>query len=469
MREWITILGEPIVDSGLAASIITGLLALMMLSTRQPSRRRALARAGVLGALLAIPIVCLRPYAPVDIAEPLRRSFGPAQAWIGSLLDVIPYHPIAARLQLPPGLARRVASVLLVGYLVGVSVGLARFALASWVSGWVGRNSDPASEASLALYETIPHLGGRRRPRLRVSSRVRSPVLLGTFRPTILIPPEFERSGSTESLRLGLLHELAHSEASDPLFTLASELAAIFWFPLPPLWWIRKQMRRDQEFLADRRASERFGASSRYASSLVEIAATPAPERHTKRTVSGTDLFQRVLMLVRCPFPIEVRPPRWWRSALIGATTLLVLVATGMTLRVKSSSATTEPCREPRLFTMAVLVLGESPMAPAPTSLPIRLPATFDLSFQVYATSAELPQISVLGHSIARAGLPEDTMIREPNRWHRVKVRRESGWIYLALDDQPMTLLAGKSLDNWLTIRPVLGRRTTFRSIRVEW
>ena len=57
-----------------------------------------------------------------------------------------------------------------------------------------------------------------------------------------------------------------------------AKLAQAIWFFLPPIWWIRDQMKLDQEFLADRGAVEQFGTSGRYASTLVDLASSTAPD-----------------------------------------------------------------------------------------------------------------------------------------------------------------------------------------------
>ena len=93
-------------------------------------------------------------------------------------------------------------------------------------------------------------------------------------------------------------------------------------------------MHLDHEFLADRHAALGFGAPETYASSLVALAAPgparigararPSPEAPSPAGSAGSPLFQRILMLVACPFRVERRPPAWWRWSL----SILVLLLT---------------------------------------------------------------------------------------------------------------------------------------------
>src|SRR5262249_53655914 len=145
-------------------------------------------------------------------------------------------------------------------------------------------------------------------------------------------------------LRLSLLHELAHVERFDHWFGMVASLAQSLWFFLPQVWWIRSQLSIDQEFLADRSAALRYGSSFEYASSLWMMAArsrlrggdgrscrpVPATVGISQSRCPGaapvllssgsasakvgisSPLFQRILMLLHCPFAIEARTPRLW-------------------------------------------------------------------------------------------------------------------------------------------------------------
>ncbi len=476
MGELIRIVGGRVVDAAISATLMTGVVCLAMITTRQPSRRRALARAGVLGALLAIPLVYLRPFEPIDLVNPIAAALGPTLAWIAARFGRTAPTVGASGFGLDGPLARWLPAGMLAAYLAGVALGLGRMAVGWLGAGWIGRHSRPPSPEAAGLAESLPFAAGRARPRLRVSDRTRRPVLLGMFRPTILIPPALDRPEAAESLRLALLHELAHAEASDPWFALAIELASAFWFWLPPLWWLRRQMRLDQEFLADRHASGHYGPTSRYATTLVAIAATAGPDRDDPgRTRTGAGpgpgsaLFQRVLMLVRCPFPIEGRPPRWWRATLGAGTGAVLLVATGLTLRATTGPAggiAPPPCRS--LF-MARAIVQDAPAADAPAVLPIRLPESFDLSFEVKANAAELAALRVLGRPLGPEPVVANPLLADPPRWHRVQIRRRCRELSMAVDSSTLAPAPGPSSDQWLSVEGSPERRTVLRSLQLSW
>jgi hypothetical protein len=462
MFDLFTTFGARIVDAAIAAAVVSGVLALAMMVSRQPSRRRALARSGVIGTLLVVPLVWLRPFAPLDLLAPVRLALGP---WIGSGWSGWPTWAIL--------LARNVPVLLLSSYVAVVAFGLGRIGLGGFGAAWIGRNSHAPSDEARAIYAELPSTPGRKKPALRVSSRTTRPVLLGTLRPTILIPPDLDSEGSADPLRLALLHELAHAEASDPWFGLATELASALWFWLPPLRWIGRQMRLDQEFLADRRASDRLGPSSaRYASALVEIAAARDTPRADVGPVpsAGSALLQRVLMLVRCPFPVEVRPPRWWRALLGLATAAVLVLATGLTLRARAQhEAAPEPALESRDVHIPSLTLDAKGLSPAPTILPLRLPMDFDLGFDVIAAGHELAQIEVLGHPLASEETPPAPTLDDAVRPHRVAFQRRGGALVLGLDGGPFLVLPGTSTDEWLTARGMPDSPTILRAVHLAW
>ena len=116
-------------------------------------------------------------------------------------------------------------------------------------------------------------------PGLRVSARINRPVLVGLIRSFILIPPVYDERGfDKESLKIILLHELAHAAQGDTYFSAAATLAQSLWFFLPFLWWVRAQLRIDQEFLADQKVVMLTGSPAGYATRLVALA-TPRRDR----------------------------------------------------------------------------------------------------------------------------------------------------------------------------------------------
>lgn len=436
-----------------AAALWLGAVALAMVGTRQPARRCALARAGLVGALLLIPLGLVDPLPRLDLGGPLRVVAPPSWTRSAALRRVGGAFrgPWA-----PRGLA--------VLYLVGAGANLGWLLLGWWGMVALARRSSAPSRGTLDFYAGLPYECLLPRPRLRVSGRVERPVLLGLARPFIVIPRHLERPEARERLRLCLLHELAHAECLDPWFRLVGTLAQAAWFFLPPVWWIRAQLRLDQEVLADHRAAADFGPVDAYASSLVGLAdPSPSPNSGVAARAPaavaglfGSALFLRVLMLVRCPFPVEIRLPRAWRWGLPPLTLAGCLLASTLTLRGPATPAG-DPAATPHgSFTLTRLVLAERPY-----SLPIAPPCHFDLTFEVYADPATLARLRVAGQAIGPCHSPGG----EPD-WHRVHLHRDPRGSWLQLDSQP----AEPAPDGTpLSLHAPGAEPTTFRDVRLVW
>ncbi len=484
MWDWIDRLGMLVLDASLGATLLVGSIALAMVGCRQPSRRVGLARAAIVGSLALFPLVAL-PLPRLDLIGTLQ----------GLGFDA---HPILPHLGLGPAASARALGgawswipvvsppprLLTVLYLAGVGVGLAWLILGWWGLGWLTRRSTEPSPAALELYHSLPIASGHRRPGLRVAARVRGPVLIGFARQTILIPPLLDRPEASEPLRMALLHELAHMERSDPWFGLLGGLAGAFWFFLPPLWWVRVRMRLDHEFLADLRAASGFGSSGRYAASLLELSPprreglTPAGLAPVPAEVPVSALFQRLLMLVRCPFPVETRPPRWWRWSMPMGVALATLAASSLSHRgveAPHPPGSGHPLATPgsRSFRMARLELPASPggadgRVPA-FHLPIRLHGDFVLTLEIWGDPDMLSRMRVAGLLVGTTqALASDPAA--PEAWHLIRVRRDARRLRFWIDGQTSTAYSRRQATTpWLAVEPVPDLPLQVKNLTLVW
>jgi beta-lactamase regulating signal transducer with metallopeptidase domain len=508
MWGWLDHLGGVVFRGGLAAAALTSLAMLAMLACRQPACRIALARATTMGLLLLVPLLALAPLPRLGVAASLRDAGilphplfstagpdddapgGPGGSGAGASPSAL------APAGSGPGGAPT-SRALLLAYLAVTAACMADLLVGFWGLGWLARKSSAPSPRSLAIYDALPYSGHGPRPRLRVADRVGRPVLLGCLRPTILIPTSLDDAaeagapGSARSLRLIFLHELAHAEHSDHRFRLAGRLAQAFWFFLPTLWWIRARMHLDHEFLADRRAALRFDAPGTYASSLVGLAA-PQHGDHRGGSACGDDspargaglgnssLVQRVLMLVQCPFAVETRPSAWSRRALPVLTLLLTPAAACLSLdledvRRASSPGTPAPDTGPQTFRMARLSVAPRPPDPGGRSpaveLPLRLPAQFDLTLEVWGTPALLSRSRVAGRRLGPPAAPLPERLGS-EAWHvvRLRVRRHPDVLSLSVDGRPVAATdAREPLSPRLSVEPPPDLPAHFRKILVTW
>ncbi|MEX1095583.1 MAG: M56 family metallopeptidase, partial [Planctomycetales bacterium] len=220
--------------------------------------------------------------------------------------------------------------------------------------------------------------GGRRvrRVRLLLSDRIDAPVTYLWGRPVIVLPRRMcpgERGASASRWRphesgdhgigdppagsrpplarhvdFALAHEWSHIERGD-LWTWYLAAAAQWVFCYQPLvWWLRRQMRLCQDFLADASAARHGGDDAAdYAEFLVRLArgrlyspAAPALGVIDRRS----HLHRRIAMLLEHRRWIEPRCRRGW--TLTAAALALALTAGGSMLRLQADTAPAAPVAE---------------------------------------------------------------------------------------------------------------------------
>ena len=186
-------------------------------------------------------------------------------------------------------------------------------------------------EAPARLQELLNSVSraGDRAPRLLVSGQIAHPVAIGVLRPTILLPQRFAASEPEDRLRTALAHEYAHISNGDlGLMAICRVLLPLF-HAQPLFWLLRRQIRLDQEVLADAAAAS--ADRTRYAEILLDWARTmTARPASSYAAVLGlwerpSQLRRRIALLLDERFAIEQRSPRRWRMAAWGVGILLVL------------------------------------------------------------------------------------------------------------------------------------------------
>jgi hypothetical protein len=234
--------------------------------------------------------------------------------------------------------------------------------------------------------------------------------------------------------------------------------------------------------MADRRAARGFGPFQTYAASLVKIASdhpelreTPALQKPT-RQVSTSALFQRVLMLVQCPFPVESRPPRWWTCSLPSLVLLGTMAASCLTVRVAEVSSPPNLLPMPsaptkQSFRMSRLVVNP-PSQPTGRphfyELPIRLPESFDLRLEVWGDVDSLAETKVVGLRLLDPN-PSSEASSPALSWHRVRICRKAEGLSVLLDQIPIRVAHDRQTTPSLTFETPADSPAHFRNLRLTW
>lgn len=122
---------------------------------------------------------------------------------------------------------------------------------------------------TLGISQTIP---------LLYSSQVSSPLTLGLFKPTIILPVNIEQRLTEKQLSLVLLHEMAHIQRRDILWNwLGYGITLLHWFN-PLIWLVSKRMKADMEMACDAKVLSHLSSQDRndYGLTLINVSQLPS-------------------------------------------------------------------------------------------------------------------------------------------------------------------------------------------------
>jgi beta-lactamase regulating signal transducer with metallopeptidase domain len=228
---------------------------------------------------------------------------------------------------------------------VAVAAGFAAWWLVGQAVLWrMTRAARPASGAVRDLFAGLAGSGGERVVLLE-SDRIARPFTYTWARPVILLPAPLCDGDDRAALRYVLAHEWSHVERHDSWAWNFASLAGLVLFYQPLFWWLRRQLRLCQDYLADARAAD-AGSPEDYAAFLVRLAracsagpALPALGIGDRRS----NLSRRVMMLLQDREPLERRCRFAWSLAAASVAAAVIVAASGLRLRAAAPPA--EPAK----------------------------------------------------------------------------------------------------------------------------
>jgi beta-lactamase regulating signal transducer with metallopeptidase domain len=107
---------------------------------------------------------------------------------------------------------------------------------------------------------------------LRLSPEIRSPLLTGVFRPSILLPADIVAWTTTPERAAIIQHELAHVERRDPLANLFQSALQVIFFFHPLVRYACRRMSLEREMACDDRVVDLGASAVTYAESILKVA-----------------------------------------------------------------------------------------------------------------------------------------------------------------------------------------------------
>jgi beta-lactamase regulating signal transducer with metallopeptidase domain len=286
------------------------------------------------------PEIALEPPVIEETEQPQKAAREP----LSGVGEVMP-NAANARIekqQSPAVVAVWACNVMLVVYGLIVAVLLGRLALGQfqlmrlWHSG---------RKAPVEIRQLFRRISRRSHcyPVLRVSDRVAGPICFGLIRPKILLPSQLANVADEKALRWIFAHELSHLERRDPLVGWLIGLAQSVFFFLPWFWKLRREVRLNQEYLADASAvrmskkTNAFTPAEDYADFLVRLtSAGKIPLNASGVKSPSSDLYRRITMLLQKSGNVESTCPRRCSYAAGFGLLALGLILAGFQLSAKA-------------------------------------------------------------------------------------------------------------------------------------
>jgi beta-lactamase regulating signal transducer with metallopeptidase domain/uncharacterized protein (DUF2141 family) len=237
----------------------------------------------------------------------------------------------------------------------------------------------------------IRRVGLSRPVRLLVSSLVDIPVVIGCWRPVILVPLAALSALPPVHLEALLTHELAHVRRLDYVVNLLQGLAEAFLFFHPAVWWVSAQIRAERELCCDDVAVAVTGDALTYARALAELESR-RPAHATSLAATGGSLVDRIRRLLgQAPSAWHALPDPGTAATMsvlwllgIGAVSVHAaaphVVPAPLLVRSSFASEALAPTHRPVVSTILFGPVGPAPVRSAvlqqPRSAPVQTAAT---------------------------------------------------------------------------------------------
>jgi len=165
-------------------------------------------------------------------------------------------------------------SELVICWFIGTALLMLRF-----VGGWI-QTEILRSKAKIVMDKEWRTRFGLLSARLNISreiefretNRILTPMVIGAFKPIVLIPVGLLTGFSVSQVEAILAHELAHIRRNDYLVNLLQSIVEVIYFFHPGLWWLSEKVRTERENCCDDIAVNVCGDRISLAHALVKVA-----------------------------------------------------------------------------------------------------------------------------------------------------------------------------------------------------
>lgn len=309
----------------------------------------------------------------------------------------------------------------------------------------------------LAVWQRCSRLFAIHDAQLAISDAIASPSTIGVRRRIVLLPRALLSGHSHEDFAAAVAHEFAHMRRRDFAKNLVYELIALPIAFHPLFWLTRLRIAESREMVCDQLAAHATHGASRYAHSLLRLAASfsrPTPEpNHAIGILDANALERRVMKLTRNSiYSASAR-----RSAIVAAIALgIATCASAMSLRFEIP--------EPAVAASAIAAPLIASAGPHQSAAPVRIAGGVAAGQIVSKVNPVYPpeakQQGIQGSVVLHAVIGADGTVQQldvvsgPQELQGSAVEAVKQWVYkpFLLNGEPVavdtTITVNYSLDN---------------------
>jgi beta-lactamase regulating signal transducer with metallopeptidase domain len=294
-------------------------------------------------ALLAMPVLVGATFVEeMRIAVPSQANHQ-ASAAIPRLLHDVPHGPVLQQIPLTLSLAVDKPGAWLVGrtervlpwldslWILGMLLLAVRATGGWWQLEQMRRRARTLvpEELQRSFNRICKQLQIRQRVALRVSSEVISPLAMGVWRATVILPVSTVLGLPMEELGAVLAHELGHIRRSDYLWNLLQTAIESVLFFHPSVWSLSRAVRERREICCDEIAVQSCAGATVYARALLRLEEQRTIQLRLAMALNGCNgsLLQRVRQVLGEGMAIESSMTSGVRVAAAGAVVVALLLA----------------------------------------------------------------------------------------------------------------------------------------------
>ena len=208
----------------------------------------------------------------------------------------------------------------------GVAIMSVRLGAGWWYVRQLRRHADYRipPEMQARLEQIAVQLNMARQAGLAFSSQIAGPMLIGVFRPLILLPTGLVNGLSPRQVEMVLAHELAHLQRADHLVNLFQNIVETLLFYHPVVRWISGEIRAERELASDEQVARLTGDRITYAQTLLKLEKTRGNRPQFAIGMADHQLLTRVRHLM-------APKPRQPGTAISGVALLTVVLVSAIT------------------------------------------------------------------------------------------------------------------------------------------